>query len=336
MSLSGVPMSHVPGGFASGAECECCEPLDPFMDPCCAREISDRRKYGVVMKKLRSLDPVRRAEEMRRYAVGTMPPYEAGETAVFREPQTAVLEPVSLDGDSDSESDDEDWDESDNELMEKLRDARVREIEEQRSPGLRQLSSHDALAAATSASTTVTVLAYDYESVACGHIERVLASIASTRNIVCCRVRAGALLRVAEAARLSSDRLEHGALAVFVRGEVSAHARASEKHFLFSEWSSRIARGGRRLTSFRCAVDMAQFGNDDCAASDAIETWLERARAFDGDGAAAAVLDDEAEEAPEEDFYACGKPGCQRPFEHHHVGLNGAVPTAWDANSTPV
>ncbi|KAJ1452916.1 hypothetical protein M885DRAFT_619520 [Pelagophyceae sp. CCMP2097] len=307
MSLSGVPMSHVPGGFASGAECECCEPLDPFMDPCCAREISDRRKYGVVMKKLRSLDPVRRAEEMRRYAVGTMPPYEAGETAVFREPQTAVLEPVSLDGDSDSESDDEDWDESDNELMEKLRDARVREIEEQRSPGLRQLSSHDALAAATSASTTVTVLAYDYESVACGHIERVLASIASTRNIVCCRVRAGALLRVAEAARLSSDRLEHGALAVFVRGEVSA-----------------------------CAVDMAQFGNDDCAASDAIETWLERARAFDGDGAAAAVLDDEAEEAPEEDFYACGKPGCQRPFEHHHVGLNGAVPTAWDANSTPV
>ena len=37
----------------------------------------------------------------------------------------------------------------------------------------------------------------------------------------------------------------------------------------------------------------------------------------------------EAEE-PVIEYYDCGKPGCQKAFEHHHVGLS--TPDAWNVD----
>jgi hypothetical protein len=56
------------------------EPIDPCLDPCCAREVQDRRKADKIRARLSAIDRTRLAEERRARAVGAVDGSAASET----------------------------------------------------------------------------------------------------------------------------------------------------------------------------------------------------------------------------------------------------------------
>ena len=69
-----------PGGFARPKTKRCDDPncdlehdLDALMDPCCAKDLKDRRKAGRLMAQLREADPTRKALDRRRGAFDAAP-----------------------------------------------------------------------------------------------------------------------------------------------------------------------------------------------------------------------------------------------------------------------
>ena len=312
LSQKQMAQMMAPGGFATTKACQhqaCADELcrmeahDAQLDPCCAKDRKESRQAGRWMAKLRHADPTRKALDARRGAIDVAPlpeferPPRPGPPALRKKPDS------SEDEDTDSDAEFLEELENDNKLMEKMRTARIREAES---------SAETTSAELARALSQGPVLVHAFApSENLQHLDGALAVAASLRGARFLRTRRGQAIgaKELEAARLTREKLEdapRGALLAFVDGVVSA-----------------------------AKLDLGEFANADAVAHDRVERWLDNARctslrgADDGDVAE----DEEYDEAPVE-YYACGKPGCCKVFEHKHVGLE--VPREFDVDAERV
>lgn len=261
-----------PGAFASSPQpCDCGRDPEAWMDPCCAKEMKDRRKAAALMRELRAADPTRKVANLRRsvVVVPPQPPRSDPEEPVHRD---VPIETVS--DESESDIDDEEAVILDRMLASRLEKHYVREA-----------SSGDDFRG------VVVGHAYDSERAACARLDKALEVIAAEHPTISWRRsrRGEAFVAAACAERIPVDHLERGALVVFKAG------------------------------SLRALADVEDFSD-----RDRLEQWLERLGVFEDE----ALLDDEEELAAA--VYPCGKPGCMRPFEHHHIGFGQGVPVEWN------
>ena len=297
-----------PGGFATTKVCrhddcadERCrrmEAHDALLDPCCAKDMKERRQAGKWMAQLRAADPARKALDARRGAVDVapLPEYERPPRPF---PSAQPKQSVSSDDDEDTDSDAEFLDEleNDNELMEKMRSASIRENE-----CMRETTSSE-LAAALLRGPVLVHAFSTTENLQ--HLDGALAVAAQERGVRFLRTRRGQAIGEKELtdARLTREKISDGkgALLAFVGGAVTA-----------------------------CALDLNEFADADAVAHDRVERWLDNARCAavdDGDDDALSEV-----EEPVIEYYDCGKPGCCKTFEHKHVGLETGAPREFDVD----
>ena len=323
------------GGFAKMAKgaCDCDDPncadnldMDMLMDPCCAKDMKDSRRAAGLMSRLRDYDPARRALDERRGVIDAAPLFFAERAAAKlpepsrgppREAAAAADDDDDDDEDESEEEEEEDSDaeflddlENDSELMERMRSSKLREAEADLAASEVSAAQLRALVAARRA---VVVHAFAPGCAAGARLDEALAAIGARRaGLLACRAAPAAvddaLLRAGRVSRDALTRSPRGALLAVVDGRLEA-----------------------------AALDIAQFADDDRCAADAVERWLDNAKVWapeadhahddaDGDDDA----DPEAHDAPRPCYYDCGKPGCQKAFEHHHVGLS--TPDAWNVD----
>ena len=274
------------------------EAHDALLDPCCAKDQKERRQASKWMAQLRAADPARKALDARRGAVDVapLPEYERPPRPYPAQPKKQAL---SSDDDEDSDSDAEFLDEleNDNELMEKMRSARIRENE-----CMRETTSSELAAALLRGPVLVHAFA---PSENLQHLDGALAVAAQERGVRFLRTRRGQAIGEKELidARLTREKISEGkgALLAFVGGVVTA-----------------------------CALDLNEFADADAVAHDRVERWLDNARCASGEADDDEVVS-EAEE-PVIEYYDCGKPGCCKTFEHKHVGLEMGAPREFDVD----
>ena len=341
------------GGFAKfKKKCEdpgCDDPacdldMDELMDPCCAKDKKDRRRAARLYAELNEWDPARRALDERRGVFDAAPLFVTAPEGPLPKPSRAADAPRRSGrnggggggGDDDDESAEEEDDEAeeeeeeeeedsdaeflddldDSELMERMRTAKLREAE---ADLLSRVVSSAQLRALVASRRAVVVHAFAPGSRAGKHLDGALGAVGARRpGLLTCRTPNGAaldddLLRSGRVARDRVARSSTGALLVVVDGALAA-----------------------------VALDISQFADDDRAAADVVERWLDHAKAWidvaDGGDAAGDDHDHDDEEedyegldaADARPFYDCGKPGCQRHFEHTHIGLQ--TPDAWNVD----
>ena len=296
-----------PGGFATTKVCrhddcadERCrrmEAHDALLDPCCAKDQKERRQASKWMAQLRAADPARKALDARRGAVDVapLPEYERPPRPYPAAPAKKQLSSDEEDSDSDAEFLDEL--ENDNELMEKMRSARIRENE-----CMRETTSSELATALTRGPVLVHAFS---TSENLQHLDGALAVCCSERGVRFLRTRRGQAIGEKELidARLTREKISEGkgALLAFVGGVVTA-----------------------------CALDLNEFADADAVAHDRVERWLDNARCASGEADDDEVVS-EAEE-PVIEYYDCGKPGCCKTFEHKHVGLEMGAPREFDVD----
>lgn len=248
------------------------------------------------MRQLRSADPTRRAEDLRRDVVVLPPaPDRSKARQELAAPAKNVL--VVLEEDGSSDDDESELDSVEAELMEELLAARIRQAS-----GKRLVSDVSELPRAS----IVVLHAYDPDG--SDDVDDALEALAVERaSARFCRNMFGEAVRdlVYESDRITPEKLR-GSLCVFRESKLVALSDASA---FFS------GKG------------------DQAVAVDALTQWLDRAGAFEDEPlrATAQLLPEEEEEAGQgEQFYDCGKPGCNRSFEHHHIG--STIPLDWDVH----
>jgi len=306
-----------PGGFASAAACECSdccdEPIDPTLDVCCARDEVERRRAAGWMKKLREHDPTRTRGALREAAIATLAAQGASLMGEER-PQRAAADDDAeeKDDDDDDDSSDEDFsdeesddDYEDEDLVSRLVAARLREARKR----LVVLGTESEVRVESGRRERLVVLVENQEEPLSQHVTAALEDLAAEDAYEGCGFARSAPAAVATFvldARAAAP--QAGGLVVFARGRVVA-VRA-----------------------------LRDFADDAGAATDAIDTFLERTgmkqqdRRLDDDDEALDPEDDDDDGQPLFVPFPCGKPGCMKPFHHTHVDTSKSVPVEWDVD----
>lgn len=276
------------------------------MDPCCAKEMSDRRKTAALLRELRLADPTRRAEALRRgvVLVDARGQIEQASSLFKGQPEVAV-DRASEDSDTgyiSSNVDDSEIDDEEAEVIERMRMARLRDVQ-----GALLEVGDDFRLAVLERHPVVVVHAYNPDRRATSRLDDALQAVAAENpDLTVCRSHRGAAIAdiILQTDRIPPERVRNGSLALFKQASLVALA------------------------------DVSTFATDDDVALDALNQWLDRAGAFDAQFDATfqnqddPLFDDDDDPAT---YYSCGRPGCTKPFQHHHIGPSAEnVPLDWD------
>lgn len=247
------------------------------------------------MRQLRSADPTRRAEDLRRGVVVLPPPKQP------KQPSVVVLveeDRTNSSKDDDDDDDDSEYDFEEAELMEELLAARMRQA-------ARVVLVSDVVDLPQA--PIVVMHSYDPDSRDGGMDEALEVLAAEYPKVRFCRSLSGEAVRdlVFESDRIAPEKLR-GSVCVFRESKLVALSATST----FSEQGDQVV------------------------AIDALSQWLDRAGAFDDisplRGTSQLVPEEQEDNVEEEKYFQCGRPGCNKVFEHHHIG--STIPVDWDVH----